>query len=228
MEHLSILSGNQLKLLAMLTMLTDHIGMILFPRLPVFRIIGRLAMPLFAYMIAEGCRYTRRRSRYFLSVAGLGVLCQLAFSISAGSLYQNILLTFSLSIATVFAVDRAIADRSTASVGSAVLVIGCVLFLTLCLPSLLNGFAVDYGLFGVLLPVAVYYAPDKLSRVAACGLVLTGLALVSKPVQWFALLALPLLLLYNGKRGKRQMKYLFYLFYPLHLLLLQGVKLLLS
>ncbi|MBQ3069032.1 MAG: conjugal transfer protein TraX, partial [Clostridia bacterium] len=106
MEHLSILSGNQLKLVAMLTMLTDHIGMILFPRLPVFRIIGRLAMPLFAYMIAEGCRYTRRRSRYFLSVAGLGVLCQLAFSISAGSLYQNILLTFSLSIATVFAVDR--------------------------------------------------------------------------------------------------------------------------
>ena len=60
--HSSVgLTGNQLKLIALVTMTIDHIGMQLFPRVRLLRIIGRLAFPIFAYMIAEGCRYTRNR-----------------------------------------------------------------------------------------------------------------------------------------------------------------------
>ena len=58
------LSGNQLKIIAMLTMLVDHIGVQLFPECIILRIIGRLSLPIFAYMIAEGCLHTRNRPKY--------------------------------------------------------------------------------------------------------------------------------------------------------------------
>ena len=52
------LTGNQLKLIALITMTIDHVGMMLLPQLRILRAIGRIAFPIFAYMIAEGCRYT--------------------------------------------------------------------------------------------------------------------------------------------------------------------------
>lgn len=55
------LTGNQLKLLALFAMTCDHVGLQLLPQFIILRIIGRLAAPLFAYMIAEGCRYTHDR-----------------------------------------------------------------------------------------------------------------------------------------------------------------------
>lgn len=55
------LTGNQLKLLALIAMTCDHVGLQLLPQFIILRIIGRLAAPLFAYMIAEGCRYTHNR-----------------------------------------------------------------------------------------------------------------------------------------------------------------------
>ena len=69
---LPLLSGNGLKLVAALTMLIDHVGMLLFPQVLLLRIIGRLAFPIYAFMIAEGCRYTKNKLRYFLMVFLLG------------------------------------------------------------------------------------------------------------------------------------------------------------
>ncbi len=223
MSFPALLSNNQLKVIAMVSMLIDHIGMILFPRVLLFRILGRLAMPLFAYMIAEGCRYTRNRPRYLLMLASFAALCQVAYAVSNSSLYQNILVTFSMAVAVIFSVDRCLAAHRPTSALAAVLVCGGVLFVTLGLPALIDGFRVDYGLFGVCLPVAVYYAPTKPLRLAATGIILTALALSSKTIQWFALFALPLLLLYNGQRGRYNLKYWFYLFYPFHLLCLQVI-----
>ena len=71
------LTGNQLKIIAMITMTVDHVGMQLFPRLLWLRMIGRLAMPVYAYMIAEGCRHTRDRKKYLLRLLGMGALCQI-------------------------------------------------------------------------------------------------------------------------------------------------------
>ena len=53
------LSGNQLKVIAMVTMAIDHIGAYLLPQAMWMRIIGRLAFPIYAFLIAEGCRHTR-------------------------------------------------------------------------------------------------------------------------------------------------------------------------
>ena len=62
------LTGNQLKLIAVITMTIDHIGLAFFPQQMLFRVIGRLAFPIYAYMIAEGCRYTRSMGKYLRGI----------------------------------------------------------------------------------------------------------------------------------------------------------------
>ena len=63
-----------IKIIAAMTMFIDHMGLMLFPHMDIFRIIGRLAFPIYAYCIAEGFRYTRNRLKYFLQIFILGVL----------------------------------------------------------------------------------------------------------------------------------------------------------
>ena len=96
------LSGTSLKIFAMLCMTVDHMGLLLLDNFWLCRVIGRLAFPIFAYMIAEGCRYTRHRARYLLLLLGEGLLCSAVYYLAQGSLEQNILITFSLSVLLIF------------------------------------------------------------------------------------------------------------------------------
>ena len=68
-----------LKIVAMVTMLMDHLGVIFFPEVDWLRTIGRLAFPLFAYFIAQGFRYTRSRPRYFLRLLVFGLISQVPY-----------------------------------------------------------------------------------------------------------------------------------------------------
>lgn len=222
------LTGNQLKLIALITMTIDHIGMMLFPRTILLRVIGRLAFPIFAYMIAEGCQYTRNRSRYFLSMAGLGLLCQIVYWVATGSLYMCVLVTFSLSILLIYAIDF---GREKGGVFWAVplLALGAAIFACEVMPRLLPGtdYGIDYGTWGVLLPVFAYLGTSRKDKFAltSAGLILLNRTLGG--LQWYSLLALIPLFFYNGTRGKKKMKYLFYIYYPLHLVVLQGLSLVL-
>ena len=101
-EKLNILSSSALKLMACVFMLIDHVGVRLFPGVLLLRIIGRLAFPIFAFMIAEGCKYTRNKLRYFLQLFGLALGCQIVYFIADGSMYLSVLFTFSLSVLTIF------------------------------------------------------------------------------------------------------------------------------
>ena len=105
------LSNNVLKIIAMVSMFIDHFGLQIFPHIKIFKIIGRLALPLFAYMIAEGCFYTKNRTRYLLLISALGLLCQMVFYLAMGSLYQGILITFSLSILTIYCIDALLESK---------------------------------------------------------------------------------------------------------------------
>ena len=151
------LSGNALKIIAAIAMLADHVGLMFFPRVSLFRIVGRLALPIFAYMIAEGCRYTHNRKKYLLRMASLAALCQLVYFFAMGSLYQCILVTFSLSICLIYAMDRWQERRDMVS---RILALGTlVVSFVLCvvLPDFVPGFEIDYGIMGVLLPVLVAF-----------------------------------------------------------------------
>ena len=107
------------------------------------------------------------------------------------------------------------------------LVLFAVCFVVLVLPLLLpkTDFRVDYDIWGVMMPVFVYFAKNKPMKVCAAGFGLVLIAVMFGGVQWYSLFALPLLILYTGKRGKYKMKYLFYIYYPLHLVALYAIDL---
>lgn len=97
------------------------------------------------------------------------------------------------------------------------------------LPSLIpsTDYAIDYGLWGVLLPALIYFENDKALKLRNFAIGLALIALETGGIQWFSLAAVPLMALYNGKRGKRKMKNLFYIYYPAHLVVIYGISLLL-
>ena len=224
------LTGNQLKILALIFMTADHIGYMLLPQLVFLRCIGRLAMPIFAWMIAEGCRYTKNRVRYFGMIFAVGLLCQIVFLVFMQSLYMCVLITFSMSVLLIFAIDYVLQKKKFLSILLLCAVLAGVCYVCLFLPGRLPGtdFYIDYGICGVILPVAIYIAKTKKQKLLAAFGVLILLVLSNGPIQWFALLALPLLAMYNGRRGKIKMKYLFYIYYPLHLAAIYGISLLLQ
>jgi hypothetical protein len=197
----------------------------------ILRILGRLAFPIFAFFIGEGCRHTSNRLRHFLSVFLLGAICESVYIIYMGGWYGNILLSFSLSILLIFSLDRAGRERTFPAVLSALLIWALVFFVCQGLPGILShtDFAIDYGLWGVLLPVFIFLGRNKRERLllALVGLVLLAIFFRTLgDIQWCSLLALPLLALYNGQRGKWRMKYFFYVYYPLHLAVIYGISLL--
>lgn len=219
------LSGNALKLLAMGAMTCDHLGLQLFPQLWILRILGRLALPIFAYMVAEGCRHTKSLKRYLLRLLSLACLCQVVYGVAMGSLYQCILVSFSLSVCLIWGAKL---WREEQKPWPFLLIGAGVLFFCLGLPRLVPGFDIDYGLLGVLLPLAAYL-PQKFSHrlLAAAGvLVLLGLELGG--LQWWGLAALPLLGMYNGQRGKIGLGRFFYWYYPAHLVVIYGLGLLVN
>lgn len=219
------LTGNQLKILAMVTMTCDHVGLYLLPQFPILRILGRLALPIYAYMIAQGCRHTHDRKRYLLRLLGLGLLCQVVYYVVMGSLYQCILITFSLSLILIYGMDAARKRRGPGTVLLALMVFAGEVFLCQVLPELLpeTDFAVDYGILGVLPPVLVYLGENRWQEIGLLGAGLAALAVSSGGIQWWSLAALPLLALYNGRKGTYPIGKLFYLYYPLHLAVIYGI-----
>lgn len=216
------LSGNALKILAMIFMTCDHVAVELLPDWDFLRIIGRLAMPIYAYMIAEGCRFTHDRKKYLWRLSSLALLCQVVYFFAVGSLYQCILVTFSLSVCLIWALE-------TSPKSWGLLVFLASAFLCEGLPVLLKGtdFAVDYGIVGVCLPALVYFGRTREEKLLGFTLGLVLLALQYGGIQWFGLGAVPLLMLYSGERGKLSIGRLFYFYYPAHLVVIYGLSLLL-
>ncbi len=151
-------------------------------------------------------------------IAGMGAGCQAVYAIAVHSFYLNILLTFTLSIAIIFSVDNFTKQKTKSSLLLTVVTVLSVVFLTIIAPDIFkeHGFHVDYGFLGVLFPVTVYYSRTKTLKIISATAVLFAMAFLNE-MQIYSLLAIPLLILYNGKRGKLNLKYVFYIFCPLHL-----------
>ena len=232
------MSGFVLKLIAAVTMLIDHAGIMLFPDQPWMRVVGRIAYPLFAWCIAEGFRYTRNRLQYFLQIFLLGVGCQIIYTIAERDLYFGILLTFSFSLglmallretkAALLGEETAFGDllqkRGISAAARTGIVTAALFGFALLCAVVTMKIRVDYGFMGIFVPVLAYLPENKwLQRVFFAG----GLLALSV-VNWhlgderqiWCLLALIPLVLYNGRPGKYRMKWFFYIFYPAHMALL--------
>ena len=219
------LSQNQLKIVATISMVIDHIGAEIFPQIIIFRIIGRLAFPIFSYFIYEGFQYTRDKKRYFLRIISLGLICAIVYYIYSGEIYGNVLITFSLSIIVLYCIEKC---KNSATIGIKeemyrfIFAIGCIAIIWF----ISSWIYIDYGVIGVLLPVFAEIVGTwkgkknhYLSLLGfSIGVIL--LAIYMGNIQYFCLFAVLLLVAYNGQRGVMNMKKIFYWFYPAHLLVI--------
>ena len=240
-----ILSNNALKIIAAALMVCDHAGILLFPEILLLRYVGRLSFPIFAYLIAEGAKHTRSYPRYVLTMAGFATVIQVCYFLFQQSLEMSVMVTFTLSLLIIFTLDLFKAALFTESAPKIKIAVTAALFFGMILFAAILDRVIDldYHFSGCLLPVfpsllttprvehppAIFRHLDrKLPRILATAVGMLLLVLDHGAMQWFAFLALPLLLLYSEKRGKLNIKYFFYVFYPLHLVVLYGISMLIS
>ncbi len=235
------LSGSDLKLLACLCMLIDHIGSRLLPQYTVLRLIGRLAFPIFAFCLAEGCRYTRHKGKHLALIAGVGIAWEILLILYYGEWDGNILLTFSLSTILIYLLQyakRQAANQDVFRTVAAFALLAAAIGGVYCLTQEVY---VQYRFFGVLAAPMMSlfdYSEDRSPRwmkrfdrlpikliLLAIALVLQAWPTIGRTVQIYSLCAIPLLALYNGEAGNRRLKYGFYVFYPLHLIIIECIRL---
>ena len=106
------LNSLHLKLLAAASMLIDHMGFTLFPFAQWMRCVGRLAFPIFCFLIAEGCAHTRDKKRYAVRLLLFALLSELPFNLMCTGQwfslqYQNVLWTLLLGALVCWAMDWA-------------------------------------------------------------------------------------------------------------------------
>lgn len=235
------LSSFTLHILAMAFMLCDHLWATMFPAREWMTCVGRLAFPLFAFMIVEGYFHTSDVRRYMGRMLLFAVLSEVPFDLIYGSavfypFHQNVLWTFLIALALIRFLEavrkKGSRRRFALAVAGAALIGYVVGSVTM----------VDYFGAGVL-TVLVFYLFRGRSWISFLGqllclaflhigllgsyyypLVIGGFEL--KIVQQgFALLALIPIWLYRGRQGhhSRAFQYACYGFYPVHLLLLYGI-----
>lgn len=238
----------QLKMTALVLMVLDHIGYY-WPEMygaAGLRILGRGAYPLFLFCLVWGLDRTRSRGKYLLRLYGMGVFMA-ALSLAVDHLLpaeggygnHNIFVPMFLVGVIVTALERLSWDpRGGGRILAGLLAVQVAyVMLPGAFPPLkelsgdvLTGFLPnlalnEYGFPFVALGVAMYFLKEK--KELFCGVYLLfcmyqlvgELTFEGAAVQWFMVIALPLMLLYNGERG-RSWKWFFYVFYPAHTVLL--------
>ena len=205
-----------LKIIAAVSMLIDHIGCVLFPRIYWLRGIGRLAMPIYCFGISEGLAHTSDRKNYLFRMGLFSLISEVPFDLAFNGgpeLYsQNVMLTFFCAIAGIMAYE-AIRKISPSFIFSLLAVAAAVAFAAAA-----KYMRTDYGEFGVILVYVLYFT----RRYPVYQLLAGALTVCVCCWMDFEMICLPaflLLLFYNGEKGK-DLKYFFYYFYPFHLLVL--------
>ncbi|QAT40398.1 TraX family protein [Clostridium sp. JN-9] len=217
----------KLKLLACLFMFIDHAGFILFPKMIILRLIGRMAFPLFAWFISEGYIHTGNFKKYILRLSIFAIALESPFILfssyfqSAGIDTLNIFFTLSLGLLSIYAYDKAENNLSKV-LFPAIIALSAQLI------------KADYGFYGVITILLFYIFNNNFFKTALYQIIFNLIyagALISYNLinntaidsfvilQMYSLFSLLFIKLYNKKQGKK-MKYFFYIFYPAHIILL--------
>lgn len=215
-----------LKAVACITMLIDHIGAVLMPWNVVLRMIGRIAFPIYCFLLAEGAHYTKNPRNYVLRL-GIGVLLSelpfdLALSGGVDWTYQSVMVTLLLGVLALLCMKK---------MENVVLKVLIVIPFAAAAELLLT----DYGAAGVLL-VAVFGLTRKkpwwqrllgvlvvLYITPSAAITLWGIRL---PIELLGALALIPIACYSGRKltHSKAVQWAFYLFYPVHLTILYLLK----
>lgn len=216
-----IFSSSTLKMIAVITMFIDHFGYTVVywsdgqgQYYQLCRDIGRIAFPIYCFLLVEGFFYTRSRLRYTVNLLIFGILSEIPFNLALGAAvrlpgYQNVFFTLSCGLLAIWGMEK-IREKH---------------ILLMVLPAAAGMAAAyllhtDYDFKGVLLIVILYLFREQPVPRFFCG----ALCLYW---EWKAIFAWIPITLYNKKRGWMSgpvLKYLFYVFYPAHLLLLAYLR----
>lgn len=228
----ALFSGASLKAVAVVTMLIDHFAAVVisgyinarYTRLPQeetavlktayewMRHIGRMAFPIFVFLVVEGFYHTRDRKKYAARLFLFAVLSEIPYDLAVSGRIcswraQNTLFTLFFGLLVIWLMDAVRFARGGILFQLMIAAAGCGLACVCRLDYLWQGIAL----------IALFY----LLRAYRAAVVLGGFCILAEGIPWSAP-AFLLLFLYNGRRGRRRQKWL-YLFYPLHLLALYGM-----
>ncbi len=218
--------SNEVKYIAALLMLIDHFGMLFFPTQFIWRILGRLSMPLFAYGIATGYKHTSNLKAYMWRMGIFAFISEIPFLWMIKSAYVygfglNIGFTFLGALFVLYLLEQMNTVTGIEKIGL-LLSIGLIGYMS-------ERFHADYGIYGILTVVVFYeYAIRRQSAASAFSgfaiLTLMESILFQNSLQVFAMGAI-FLIEPLQKLKWRASRYFFYLFYPVHMLVLCSIKL---
>ena len=230
-SKIRIFSGAQLKYIAFLSMLINHVNKVLmYPLLTehgflryvsdVFDILGRVAFPLFMFFLVEGFFKTGNRFKYLLNLIVFGIISEIPFDLfQSAVLFQpnsnNVMFTLALALVMIWVIDELKVPKSYIIPPVLWFPVSIIIVITVCLLSMIWG--LDYEYHGILIAYFFYIFRNN----PILSIIGGYLSIFKTP---WALLGFGLTLTYNGKRGK-QNKILNYLFYPVHLLILGLLRL---
>ena len=222
-----VLSGSALKLIALVTMLIDHIAVVLMKNSRIvllrtgwgtltlytlMRKIGRISFPIYCFLLVEGFLHTRDRKKYGKNLLLFALISEIPWNLEhTGTLHypvQNVFFTLFLGYAGLCCIEE-LKERPREQLISliALMLVGMNL-------------NADYGIGGFAFILVMYLLREQKILQAVVGTCIESGG-------WAAGLAFIPINLYNGKRGfvrGKAMKYLFYAAYPLHILILYFVK----
>ncbi len=225
----SALSSFVLRLIALVCMCVDHAGLALFPSASAFRCVGRLAFPLYCFLLAQGFAHTRDIRAYARRLLLLACVSEIPFDLLifgrlSSAMEQNVVFSLLLGLLALCAA-RALSARP----------LPCALsILALMLLAMVT--QVSFGWLGVALCLAYGYAGGDKKRQAlftvlltllySFTLLLSGVARAWVTVSLCAALSVLPILLYNGRPGPRgkALTFCFYAAYPLHLCALLVIR----
>ena len=230
-SKIQCLSGAWLKLIAIVSMLIDHVNKaLIYPYLTanqggltlvsnLFDIIGRIAFPLFCFFVVEGYFKTRNRKKYLLNLLIFGVISEVPFDMFTTASFfnmnwNNVMFTLALVLITIWIID-VLKEKMQHLPKALWFIVSWLIVLIMCAVAM--GLALDYEHHAILIGYFFYLFHDV-------PLLSVPFGYASMYTQPWALLGFGLTLTYNGERGK-QYKMLNYLFYPAHLLILGILRL---
>ena len=217
------MTGLALKLIAVISMLIDHTGDVLYPGKLQLRCIGRLAFPLYCFLLVEGFLHTRDLKRYIFRLFIFGIISEIPFDLAfygrvMDASHQNVFWTLLLGILAISLMSMIECDNMYLK------------YLLQAVSAVPFGIAAqllhtDYRWIGVGLISSMYIFHDIETLKVLCGAVLL-LPVFTNEIEYFGLLSYVPMHFYNGKRGgmSPMLKWAFYLFYPAHLLILAMIS----
>lgn len=205
-------------------MTIDHVGAVLLPQYEILRVIGRLAFPIFCFLLIEGFCHTSNWKKYLSRLFLFAILSEVPFDLAFyQTIYypdiQNIFITLTLGLLLLKSISLVTGDALNAiKLGTVWKEYGLLIFFAIA-ADLINA---DYGALGICM---IYFFYVFRNNIVAQAISLGVLSAAMGGVQCYACLAMIPIFFYSKKIGNcKKLKYLFYAYYPFHLLILYVIS----